>query len=233
MAMEVVLPEKKRFMCVAPHPDDAELGMGGTLIKLKRQGHEVLICDMTNGEPTPNGSPEVREKEWTRAGEIMGVERVNLRLKNREVRHTVEARHRLAAAIREFRPHVMFIPYYPDAHPDHIAVHRIAIDARFDAKLSKSGIPGEPHHPKRLIQYFCTHLRTHIVPTFCVDVSDTFDQKVKACQAYESQGLGKDGNLGDYVRDIHAYFGGRVGCAYAEPFYSDELIGLSGLDDLM
>lgn len=233
MPMEVVLPAKKRFLCVAPHPDDAELGMGGTLIKLRQQGHEVLICDMTNGEPTPNGSPELREKEWTKASEIMGVERVNLRLKNREVQHTIEARHRLAGVMRQFRPEVVFIPYYPDAHPDHIATHRIAIDARFDAKLSKSGISGEPHHPKRLIQYYCTHLRTHIVPTFCIDVSDTFETKMQACGAYESQGLGQEGNLSAYVRDIHAYFGGRVGCAYAEPFYSDELIGLSGLSELM
>ena len=233
MAMEVVLPAIKRFLCVAPHPDDAELGMGGTLVTLKRQGHEVLICDATNGEPTPNGSPETREREWTRASEIMGVGRVNLRLKNREVEHTLVARHRLAAVVRQFRPHVLFVPYYPDAHPDHIAVHRIAVDARFDAKLTKSGIAGEPWHPKRVIQYYCTHLRTHIVPTFCVDVSDAFETKVQACQAYESQGLGKDGNLGDYVRDIAAYFGGRIGCAYAEPFYSDEVIGLGGLGDLM
>ena len=236
MPMEMVLPTKKRFLCVAPHPDDAELGMGGTLITLKKQGHEVTICDTTNGEPTPKGSPETREKEWTKAAEVMGVPRVNLRLKNREVQHTLDARHRLAAVIRDVRPHVMFIPYFPDAHPDHIAVHRIATDARFDAKLTKSGIAGEPWHPKRVIQYYCTHLRTHIVPTFCVDVSDVFDQKLRACAAYESQGLAGgegSGNLTQYVRDLHAYFGGRVGCAYAEPFYSDELIGLGDLDGLM
>jgi bacillithiol biosynthesis deacetylase BshB1 len=233
MAMNWVLPEKKRFLCVAPHPDDAELGMGGTLIKLARQGHHVHIVDMTNGEPTPNGSPELRQKEWTRASEIMGVARSNLRLKNREIQHTLEARHRLAAVIREQKPDVVFIPYYPDAHPDHIATHRIAIDARFDAKLSRSGIAGEPHHPKRLIQYYCTHLRTHIVPTFCIDVSDTFEAKMEACNAYQSQGLDREGGLAHYVRDIHAYFGGRIGAEYAEPFHSDELIGLSGLGELM
>lgn len=233
MALNWSLPPKKRFLCVAPHPDDAELGMGATLIKLARQGHYLHIIDMTNGEPTPSGSPEIREEEWTRASQIMGVGRSNLRLKNRQLQHTLEARHRLAAAIREHRPDVIFIPYYPDAHPDHIATHRIAIDARFDAKLTRSDIPGEPHHPKRLIQYYCTHLRTHFVPTFCIDVSDAWEQKMAACAAYESQGLAADGELMRYVRDIHAYFGGRIGAAYAEPFYSDELIGLSGLEELM
>ena len=233
MAMNWALPAAKRFLCVSPHPDDAELGMGGTLIKLKAQGHYVHVVDMTNGEPTPNGSPEIREREWTRATEIMGVGRTNLRLKNREVQHTLEARHRLAAVIREHRPDVLFIPYYPDAHPDHIAVHRIATDARFDAKLSKSGIPGDPHHPKRVIQYYCTHLRTHIVPTFCVDVSDTFERKMEACNAYQSQGLDKQGGLAEYVRQIGHYFGGRIGAEYAEPFYTDEVVGLSGLSELM
>ena len=227
------MPVKKRFLCVAPHPDDAELGMGGTLIKLRNQGHHVHIVDMTNGEPTPKGDPATREREWTRASEIMGVERTNLRLKNREVQHTLAARHRLAEIIRQQRPDVMFIPFYPDAHPDHNAVHRIALDARFDAKLTRSGIEGEPHHPKRIIQYYCTHLRAHIVPTFCVDVSDTYEQKIEACDAYQSQGLSKEGDLSPYVRNIHAYFGGRIGVAYAEPFYSDEVIGFTGLDELM
>lgn len=233
MTMNWTLPAAKRFLCISPHPDDAELGMGGTLIKLREQGHVVHIVDMTNGEPTPGGSPELREREWSTATQIMGVERTNLRLKNRELQHTLEARHRLAAVIREHRPDVLFIPYYPDAHPDHIAAHRIAIDARFDAKLSRSGIAGEPHHPKRLIQYYCTHLRTHIIPTFCIDVSDTYKRKIEACNAYRSQGLEKEGGLSQYVRTLHAYFGGRIGAEYAEPFYSDELIGLSGLAELM
>ena len=184
------LPTTKRILCVAPHPDDAELGMGGSLVTFARQGHKVTICDMTNGEPTPNGSPEIREREWTAATKALNegldtpIERVNLGLPNRTVQHTVEARHKLAAVIRQTKADVVFFPYYPDAHPDHIAVHKIAIDARFDAKLTKSDIPGEPHHPKRIIQYFCTHLRTHIVPTFCVDVTDAWPRKEAACRCY-------------------------------------------------
>ncbi len=235
------LPKMKRFLCVAPHPDDAELGMGGTLITLAKAGHHVTICDLTNGEPTPNGSAEIREKEWTEATKRMNdglaphsqIERRNLYLKNRELQHTIANRHALAAVIREVKPDVVFYPYYPDAHPDHIAAHKIAIDARFDAKLTKSDIPGEPHHPKRIIQYFCTHLRTDIVPTFCIDVSDVFEQKLHVCRAYASQGLADDEGLLDFVDTMHKYHGGRCGVRYAEPFYSDEVIGFSGLDELV
>lgn len=213
--------------------------MGGSLIKLARQGHDVLICDMTDGEPTPNGSPEIRQREWTAATEVLNrgvdqkIKRINLGLPNRTIEHTVEARHKLAAVIRQHKADIIFYPSYPDAHPDHIAVHKIAIDARFDAKLSKSDIPGQPHHPKRIIEYFCSHLKTHIVPTFCIDVSDTFEQKLDACRCYASQGLADENDLLDYVRTMHKYLGNRCGVEYAEPYFSNEVIGLSGLDELV
>jgi len=227
------LPETKRFLCVAPHPDDAELGIGGTLILLKEQGHHLHIVEMTNGEPTPHGDPDARRAEWEAAAKVMGIERTNLHLPNRTVQHTIEARHRLAAVMRQQKPDIVFFPYYPDAHPDHIATHKIAIDARFDAKLTRSTIPGEPHHPKRIIQYFCTHLRTDIVPSFCVDISSTHAKKVEACNCYESQGLHKDGHLTDYVSNLTRYFGHRCGVEHAEPFYTDEVVGLRGLSDLV
>ena len=129
-----------RFLVVAPHPDDAELGMGGTIIKLISQGHAVHLLDMTNGEPTPNGSPEIREREWTAATKLLGCTRSNLGLKNREVTHDLASRYKLAAVIREHRPSTMFIPFSPDAHPDHVAITRIAEDARVDAKLSTTNL---------------------------------------------------------------------------------------------
>ena len=226
-------PGKLRFLCLSPHPDDAELGMGGTLIKLRQQGHYVHVCDLTNGEPTPHGSVETRLKEAKAAGEAMGVGRSMLDLPNRRVTHDLESRHKIAAVIRQHRPDVLFIPFYPDAHPDHRAAHHLGYDARFDAKLSKTDIPGQPHHPARVIQYYCTHLKKAFDPTFAVDVSDTYEQKIAACNCYESQGLGAEGGLSGYVRTLHGYFGGRLGVAYAEPFFSDEVIGFSGLDQLV
>jgi hypothetical protein len=114
-----------------------------------------------------------------------------------------------------------------------VAVTRIAEDARFDAKLTRSAIPGEPWHPKRIIYYFCTHLRLNIVPTFCVDVSDTHDTKLQACACFESQGLNKAGGLIELVSSVGAFFGGRIGTQYAEPFFSNEVIGLGGLSELI
>jgi LmbE family N-acetylglucosaminyl deacetylase len=188
---------------------------------------------MTNGEPTPNGTPEKRAGEAASAAGILRVQRTLLGLKNREVTHNLEARHKLAAVIRQHRPHALFVPYPIDAHPDHVAVTRIAEDARFDAKLTKSSIPGERWSPKRIIYYFCTHLRMSFQPSFCIDITDQIELKMNACAAYESQGLGAEGGLGEMVKTIAAYFGGRIGTKYAEPFYSHEVLGFSGLDQLL
>ena len=105
------------ILIIAPHPDDAELGMGGTVVKLARQGHTVHILDVTNGEPTPHGSVEIRAKEMAAAAEIMGVRRSILGLRNRQVTHNIESRHAMAAAIRVHKPNWMFVPYPVDAHP--------------------------------------------------------------------------------------------------------------------
>ncbi len=218
------------FLVIGPHPDDQELGMGGTIAKLAKQGHRVHIVDVTNGEPTPRGTPERRAAEAAAAAKILGVGRTLLGLRNREVQHNLESRHKLAALIRVHRPNVLFVPYGVDAHPDHVAVTRIAEDARFDAKLTKSSIPGEPWHPKRIIYYFCTHLRLNINPTFCIDVAETVEQKMKAIEAYESQ---MNPDLVNLVKVTGDYFGSRIGTKHAEPFYSHEIVAFGGLDQLI
>ena len=106
------------ILVIGPHPDDQELGMGGTIIRLAQQGHKVHIVDMTNGEPTPHGSVEMRTKEWTAASKVLGVERSNLGLKNREVVHDIASRHKTAAIIRQHKADWLFVPYPIDAHPD-------------------------------------------------------------------------------------------------------------------
>jgi N-acetylglucosamine malate deacetylase 1 len=221
------------ILVIGPHPDDQELGMGGTIVKLARQGHKVHIVDMTNGEPTPRGSVETRAAEAAAAAKIMGVERTLLGLKNREVTHDLPSRHKLAALIRVHRPDWLFLPYPLDAHPDHVAVTRIGEDARFDAKLTKSNIPGDPWHPKRIIYYFCTHLRMNFPATFCIDVTDTMNEKMRAVRCYESQGLAAEGGLAQMVETVAAYFGTRINTRYAEPFFTYEQLGLAGLDQLV
>ena len=221
------------ILVFGPHPDDAELGMGGTILKLAKQGHTVHLVDMTNGEPTPHGSIETRAKEAAAAAKVLGVGRTLLGLPNREVMHTLEARHKTAAVIRAHKADWLFVPYPIDAHPDHIAVTKICEDARFDAKLTKSTIAGEPYYPKRIIYYFCTHLRLNFTPNFCIDITDTIEQKIQSVKAYESQFVGNSAFVPDMVRTITAYFGSRIGTAYAEPFYTHEMLGFGGLDQLI
>ncbi|MEA2734241.1 MAG: N-acetylglucosamine malate deacetylase 1 [Humisphaera sp.] len=221
------------ILVFGPHPDDAELGMGGTILKLARQGHKVHIVDMTNGEPTPFGSVETRAKESAAAAKVLGVGRTLLGLPNREVVHSIESRHKVAAVIREHKADWLFVPYPIDAHPDHIAVTKICEDARFDAKLTKSSIPGDPYYPKRIIYYFCTHLRLNFTPNFCIDITDTIDQKIESVKCYESQFVGNSAFVPEMVKTITAYFGSRIGTAFAEPFFTHEMLGFGGLDQLI
>jgi bacillithiol biosynthesis deacetylase BshB1 len=223
------------ILVVGPHPDDQELGMGGTVIRLAQQGHNVLLLDMTNGEPTPLGTPEQREIEWTHAAEIMGVKRRLLGLPNRSVMHTLEARHAVAGVIREHQADLVFVPFEQDAHPDHRAVTRIVEDARFDAKLTKIDLPGEPCYPKWLFYYYATHLRWVADPSFCLDITKQMDAKEAAIKAYETQFVlpEKNRRVVEWVRDFNSYMGSRIGVEYAEPFFTKEPLGLTSFDSVV
>ncbi len=223
------------ILVVGPHPDDQELGMGGTTIRLAEQGHDVLLLDMTNGEPTPYGSVEQREKEWNAAAKILGVKRRLLGLTNREVEHTLQARHAVAGVIREHQAQIVFLPYFDDAHPDHRATTRIVEDARFDAKLTKIDLPGEPIYPKWLIYYYCTHLQHVAQPSFCIDISAQMDRKEQSILAYETQFVLPERNrkVVDWIRQMNGYMGSRIGVQYAEPFFTKEPLGLGSLESLV
>src|SRR5690242_2579717 len=136
------------YLVIAPHPDDAELGVGGTIPLLQAQGARVGVLDLTDGEPTPHGSPEVRRRETEAASAVLGLAyRGNLGLTNRRLVNDLEARARLAGAIRQLRPRVLFAPYWDDSHPDHVAASALVDAARFWGKLTKTDLPGEPHYP--------------------------------------------------------------------------------------
>ena len=207
--------------------------MGGSIARLASQGHRVHLLDMTNGEPTPLGTPERRAREAAAAAQILGVQRTLLGLPNRQVVHSLEARHKVAAVIRVHRPDWIFVPFPIDAHPDHVAVTRIGEDARFDAKLTKSDIPGEPWYPKRIIYYYATHLRINFQPTFCLDITAQMETKMAAVRAYESQMVANNSQVPEMVKTVNAYFGGRIGTAYAEPLFTYEALGFGGLDQLI
>src|SRR3970040_1484951 len=108
-----------RILAIGPHPDDVEIGMGGTIPALLAQGHEGVLCDVPTGEPTPRATPERRAAEAAEAARILGVgRRITLPLPNRMLADTVEHRMLLAGVIPRVRPDLLFIPYWIDAHPD-------------------------------------------------------------------------------------------------------------------
>ncbi|HMC66412.1 MAG TPA: bacillithiol biosynthesis deacetylase BshB1 [Gemmataceae bacterium] len=226
------------YLVIGTHPDDAELGMGGTILLLKAQGSRVGVLDLTDGEPTPHGSPEIRQRETDAASAVLGIDwRGNLGLPNRSLAADLEARRRLAGAIRELRPRILFAPYWEDAHPDHVAASQLVDAARFWAKLTKTDLPGEPHYPERIIYYFSVHLRLHVTPSFVVDITPHIDAKMQALACYRSQFI--EGRTAvprsflDELRDRARYWGWTIGAGYGEPFLSRGEIGLRSLRDLL
>ncbi|MCH2144988.1 MAG: PIG-L family deacetylase [Phycisphaerales bacterium] len=224
-----------RILVAGPHPDDQELGMGGTIARLAEQGHEILLLDMTDGEPTPHGDPETRAKEAEHAARTLGVRRRNLGLRNRYIEHSIETRHAVAGVLREERIEVIFTPYFLDAHPDHVATTRIVEDARFDAKLTKIDLPGDPCHPRRLIYYFCTHLKIVPQPSFIFDTTGFQDRRRQAILAYESQFVVPEKNraIVDWIDASATFYGSRIGCESGEPFYVHEPMGVQSLDGFL
>jgi len=224
------------FLVIGAHPDDAEIGMGGTIAALGQQRHRVTILDLTNGEPTPMGTPERRRAESEAAASVLGVaRRVTLSMPNRYLADTVENRAAVAEVIREVRPAILFIPYWVDAHPDHIAAEHLAEAARFYGKLTKTEMRGEPFYAPRILHFFCTHYRLHPDPAFILDITDQIDRKLEAIAAYGSQFNEDRGNLAilENIRTVSQYWGSRIRRPYGEPFASKEAIGLRALNDLL
>ncbi len=223
------------ILVVGPHPDDQELGMGGAIAKLADQGHDVLLLDMTNGEPTPHGDPRTRAAEAARAAEILGVRRRLLDLPNRILEYGIEARHLVAGVIREHQAEIVFSPFLPDAHPDHTATSRIVEDARFDAKLTKIDLPGEPIYPRWLIYYYCTHLRSIPQPSFLLDTTGHEEAKRRSILAYESQFVTPESNrwIIEWLEAGARYFGSRIRTRTAEPFFTKEPLGMKSLEALI
>lgn len=222
-------------LVVAPHPDDAELGMGGTIALLLAQGLRVGVLDLTDGEPTPLGSPEIRARETAAATQALGIEwRENLGLPNRRLRATLAARGRLAAVIRRTRPRWLFAPHWVDAHPDHTAATRLVEAARFWAKLTKCDLPGEPWHPERIYHYACVHLKVVTRPAFVVDISPTWEKKARALACYESQfpPTAARPTVLERVAASASWWGAMIGTTHGEPFTCREPIGLKGFADL-
>ncbi|CAN5133416.1 bacillithiol biosynthesis deacetylase BshB1 [soil metagenome] len=231
------LAEPVEYLVVAPHPDDAELGVGGTIVSLLQEGAKVGVLDLTSGEPTPFGSPEIRRRETKAATAVLGLSwRGNLGLPNRSLEHTLEARAKLASAFRLLRPRIIFAPYWEDSHPDHVAASSLVDAARFWSKLSKTDMSGNPHFPPKIIYYFTVHLRIHPPTSMVLDISSNIEKKMDAIACYHSQFIeGRPTTRPtalDDVRDRARYWGWSIGTHFGEPFVCREPVGLRSLRDL-
>lgn len=226
------------YLVIAAHPDDAELSLGGTILRLKSEGAKVGILDLTDGEPTPYGSPEIRQQETAKATAVLGIDwRGNLGLQNRLLQPGLQARGLLAGMIRDLRPKFLFAPYWEDSHPDHLAASELIEAARFWAKLTKTDLPGQPHYPQRILYYLAFHLRLNRKPSFVLDVTDFHEKKMQAIQCYDSQFIqGRPTappTFLDEIRDRSRYWGWTIGTTYGEPFICREEVGLRSLRDLL
>ncbi len=226
------------ILVVAPHPDDAEISVGGIIAVSLRQNLRVGVVELTSGEPTPHGSVEIRRLETQKATELLGLTwRTNLDLPNRSLQPTLEARRKLAEVFRSVRPQIILAPHWQDAHPDHVAAGSLCDDARFWSKLTRSDLAGDPFWPPLLMHYFSIHLRIHPTPSFVVDISSEIDTKMSAVQAYQSQLIiGRPETFPTVIDDIEdraRYWGWSIGRAYGEPLVNRECIGIGSMTSLL
>jgi bacillithiol biosynthesis deacetylase BshB1 len=221
------------LLAIAAHRDDVELTCGGTLIRAVKQGYHTAILDLTQGEMGTRGSAELRAREASRAAEILGVSaRENLGLPDAGITGDRETRERLARAIRRFRPRVVIAPALEGRHPDHHIAAQLVRDACFVAGLAKVAPDVPPHRPHK-IMHTLTYRQDFVRPSFVVDISDEFEQKMEAVRCYDSQfgGARQAGEvypngepLYDVVRHYAAYYGTLIRCRYGEPYHTTEMV---------
>ena len=139
------------------------------------------------------------------------------------------------ASFGEEQTEIIFLPYFEDAHPDHVATTRIVEDARFDAKLSKIDLPGEPCHPQRMIYYFCTHLKIVPQPSFIFDTTGYHAKKRESILAYDSQFVQPEKNrpIIEWLDAGARFYGSRIGRETGEPFHVREPLGITSLDNVL
>ena len=215
------------ILFTAPHPDDLEIGMGGAIAKMVDLGYRVGMLHMTNGEPTPRGTPENRAQEAARAAEVLGVAVCEiLDLPNRVLMDTPESRYAVATVLRKYRPGILvgMAGRTPAASPDHYQGQLITEAARFYSQLTKWDDRFGGTSPHRV-----DHLVYRPVPgaaeltqwpsRFVVDITGTLDRKLEAVRCYRSQFEGERcERLVHYIRSSAGFEGARAGVTYGETY---------------
>lgn len=231
-------PEKLDAIAFGPHPDDVEIGCGGTLAKLAQQGYACGIVDLTEGEMGTRGTVEERCRESAAAAAILNAQiRLNLHIPDAGITASPENRLKVIEVIRRYRPALVFAPYPEDRHPDHGHASLLVTEACFYAGVKKIAPAGPPpHRPARLIYYMVTY---EFTPSFLVDISQQLAVKLEAIKAHRSQFYNPayDGeetfiSSKDYLEALEfraRHFGWKAGVRYAEPFWVREAILLEDL----
>jgi len=221
-------------LAFGPHPDDIELGCGGTLLKLADKGYSFALVDLTRGEMSTRGTVEMRAAEATAAAEILGATaRENLGLADGYVRNDHESRKKVVEVIRAYRPQLVLAPYYEDRHPDHYHASELIYEATFVAGLRRYETGQDSYRPSQFVYYMRWY---EFEPTFVVDISDQYERKMEAIWSYASQfkspgrAEASSGDTGDpetrlTTPEYHwklehrmAYYGSLIQSQYGEGF---------------
>jgi LmbE family N-acetylglucosaminyl deacetylase len=217
------------------HPDDAEFGTGGTLIKLAKK-YSVANVILTHGEAGTYGTPDEREKEAACAGERGNYEVEFLDFIDNHIEDNVDSAKKIAEVIRKYQPKIIFTPYHTNyahksgaAHPDHSATGRIVRKAARFAKFKNADIPGDNHQTAKLIYYM---LPKGIKPSFIVDVSDVVDEMQEVWKCFETQLQIAGGKVFDRLLLFRKAKGLENGIEYAESFFMEENLQLDVNDIL-
>jgi bacillithiol biosynthesis deacetylase BshB1 len=237
------LPTELDALAVFAHPDDAELSVSGTLLKLKSLGYRTGVCDMTRGEMGTRGTSEIREAEALEAARIMKLDaRLNLEQPDGHIWPTEEARTALVRLLRTYKPKVLLTTHVDDPHPDHANTSRIVREA---ARLATMVHYDEESKRPAVSMPAIMHslFSRRVVPSFIVDVSDFVDEKMRAIRAHASQfyraesseprtRISEQGFL-DQIEVRMRYFGSLIGVAAGEPFYVREALNIGNPVELL
>jgi bacillithiol biosynthesis deacetylase BshB1 len=231
------------ILAIAAHRDDVEQTCGGTLLKMAQRGHRTGILDLTQGEMGTRGTAEDRAREANAAAKILQASwRQALDIPDGRVENTWENRLKVAQVIREQRPRVVILPYWKGRHPDHYTASTLGYEACFLAGLAKlevnQAVSSQPsafrqdHSPHRPFKIIYATLYYDVRPTFVVDITEQFEERLQSLMAYQSQfgdqEAGKDifpaqVEIRARIEAMARYYGLLAGVTYAEPFLQKEV----------
>ncbi|MDP3470152.1 MAG: bacillithiol biosynthesis deacetylase BshB1 [Daejeonella sp.] len=236
---------KLDLLVFAAHPDDAELGCSGTILKYISAGRKVGIIDFTRGELGTRGTAETRDKETEASTRILGLHaRENLGMRDGFFRNDEEHQLQIIRMIRKYTPDIVFSNALHDRHPDHGKAGDLVNDSFFLAGLSKietelDGNVQIAFRPRLLLQYIQDR---YIEPDILVDVTDFWDKKMECIRAFKTQFFDPDSDEKEtyisspsFLKVIEARsreLGKAIGAEYAEGFTSRKLLGIDNIFDL-